>query len=1247
MNHGASIAKSVSPIRNLVVRLCPPTLASGSSGRRPSLFLAALLALAASLCVLLAAPWPVFGQQSDQEVPARPTGLTGTVSADRVSLSWDDPGDSSITGYQVLRRNPAIQAKDEFTIVEDDTGSASASYTDTTVAPETRYFYRVKARNVHGLSERSGYVEATTPEEPVLTPATPARPTVTSITHDSVTISWTDPGDSSITGYQVLRRNRDTDATGDFTVIEDDTATSDTGYTDDSVQPETPYVYRVKARNVHGLSDWSGFVRADTPAAPENSAASGSPAITGTAQVHEILSADTAGIADANGLSNVEYAYRWVRSTGGVDTDIGAATGATYTLVRDDLDHTVRVRVSFTDDDGYPETLTSAATGAVVRPPNASPGGQPAITGTVEVGETLTVGTSGISDPNGLSNPQYAYQWVRSIGSTDTDISGATGSTYTLTASDLAHTMKVKASFTDDDGYAETLTSAPTEVPDTENSDCAEPPVGLASAVNDDASGIVVTWEAPAGCSPDTYAVYRRTISEDGNRMAKIATVDDAGLTYTDDNVAAGEKYRYRVRSNDQGPRSAWTQTVMTEPEPKPGERTGRAVPRDAVTLISNTGQTTGTTLLFIGVSGSDKFSSAIKFTAGSATNGYTITEASVKLDTVLTNSIPQVSIYTSASNVPGTLKFTFTNPGSFVAGLNTFTAPANSTLAGSTDYFVVIENEGSDNSSDYSISTTASTTDDAGAATGWSLGDRWLSRSTDDGAWTDQGTGSIPQVAIKGSAIAATDATLSALTLKGTVGSEVINLDPTFDGDTYTYTAAVVNRIDAVTLTATKNDSNATVAITGDDDAATPDEAEFDLGEGSNTLEVVVTAEDGVASETYTITATRAIPPPAPTDCPTDTHWCATMTAGFDSAETPEGLLENSGYVADFNTGDLSSTMFSLDGVSYDITRIQRARLTDSGTVVFDVLALELDRVLPDGTVFQVGSLTFTVDTNSATAIMIDGQEQEGSIEKWDLDVQNGPPAWTRGQNITVSLKLPPKVTIAADATSAVYREDASAFTLTRTGATTGTLAVTVELTQTGGRFISNLNLSKTVTFAVGSATAALSVDHQEPPLGKAISSGTLTATVVDGTDYDVGTADTAEMDIIVAMMSGFDMDSYTVNEEAGTLQVTLVGRTGVGAPVPPDVYLSVTSKGGIEYDEEFPASSPEDYGAISVVAVLSSAEFVPDGDVFREEYTIDIPIFDDDVDEEDETFFLILERTPGLPDEYDSRVDASGGVI
>ncbi len=96
--------------------------------------------MAAVIAFLLAVPWPASGQQSDQGVPARPTGLTGTVSPEQASLSWDDPGDSSITGYQVLRRNPAVDAKGVFHTVVDDTGSSGTSYVNTTVAAETRYF---------------------------------------------------------------------------------------------------------------------------------------------------------------------------------------------------------------------------------------------------------------------------------------------------------------------------------------------------------------------------------------------------------------------------------------------------------------------------------------------------------------------------------------------------------------------------------------------------------------------------------------------------------------------------------------------------------------------------------------------------------------------------------------------------------------------------------------------------------------------------------------------------------------------------------------------------------------------------------------------------------------------------------------------------------------------------------------------------------------------------------------------------
>ena len=204
-------------------------------------------------------------------------------------------------------------------------------------------------------------------------PATPSRPTIESVAHNSVTITWDDPGDTSITGYQVLRRNPAIHDSGVFDVIEDDTGSSDTRYTDTTVSPETTYRYRVKARNAHGLSERSQpAARFTTPPdpTPPNAAPTGLPTITGTPQVGQTLSADTSGISDSNGLNNVQYAYQWIRNDGNTDEEISGATGQTYTLTRDDQGNTVKVSVSFTDDDGYAETLTSAATGTVDAPAN-------------------------------------------------------------------------------------------------------------------------------------------------------------------------------------------------------------------------------------------------------------------------------------------------------------------------------------------------------------------------------------------------------------------------------------------------------------------------------------------------------------------------------------------------------------------------------------------------------------------------------------------------------------------------------------------------------------------------------------------------------------------------------------------------------------------------------------------------------------------------------------------------------------
>ena len=105
----------------------------------------------------------------------------------------------------------------------------------------------------------------------------------------------------------------------------------------------------------------------DPPPPPANSPATGAPAITGTARVGETLTADTSGIADADGLTGASFSYQWLAD----GADISGATGNTYTLVDADVGKAVKVRVSFTDDAGHPETLTSAATAAVAANPPA------------------------------------------------------------------------------------------------------------------------------------------------------------------------------------------------------------------------------------------------------------------------------------------------------------------------------------------------------------------------------------------------------------------------------------------------------------------------------------------------------------------------------------------------------------------------------------------------------------------------------------------------------------------------------------------------------------------------------------------------------------------------------------------------------------------------------------------------------------------------------------------------------------
>ena len=319
-----------------------------------------------------------------------------------------------------------------------------------------------------------------------------------------------------------------------------------------------------------------------------NTPATGAPTITGTAQVGQTLTAVTTGIRDDDGLTSVSYTYQWIRvDTDSTEQDISGATSSTYTLVAADQGKTIKVKVSFTDDASHSETRTSAATATVgaaaTAPPppvtaNTPATGAPTITGTAQVGQTLTAVTTGIRDADGLTSPTYTYQWIRvDTDSTEQDISGATSSTYTLVADDEGKTIKVKVSFTDDASHSETRTSAATATVGAAAT--APPPVTdleqvMGVGVAPGNAQLVVTWTAVDNAGG--YTVQWKSGGQGYNTGTRLATVTSGSTTrYTIPSLTNGTAYTVRVTATRTGatdgpPSAEMTGTPTGEPEPVP-----------------------------------------------------------------------------------------------------------------------------------------------------------------------------------------------------------------------------------------------------------------------------------------------------------------------------------------------------------------------------------------------------------------------------------------------------------------------------------------------------------------------------------------------------------------------------------------------------------------------------------------------------------------------------------------------------
>ena len=285
--------------------------------------------------------------------------------------------------------------------------------------------------------------------------------------------------------------------------------------------------------------------------ATENTPAEGAPRIQGDPAVGETLSADTTGITDADGLEGAAFSYQWLSG----EAEIDGASGPTYTVVSGDESKAIRVRVTFTDDAGNEESLTSAATEAVSA-------GLQLRSATLD-GATLTLTYNETLDEGG-SIPGGAF--TVTVAGSAREVTGVSvsGSSVTLTlAPEAAAGDAVTVDYTRPEGryfirdirgrvassFSGRVVSNDTAAREqsTSRSEAPGSPRNL-SVVRHESGRLRASWDAPdSGPSPTRYTVQWK---ESGDGWAEQADVSEAQVTGTSHVITGltdGVEYAVRI----------------------------------------------------------------------------------------------------------------------------------------------------------------------------------------------------------------------------------------------------------------------------------------------------------------------------------------------------------------------------------------------------------------------------------------------------------------------------------------------------------------------------------------------------------------------------------------------------------------------------------------------------------------------------------------------------------------------------
>ena len=528
--------------------------------------------------------------------PAAPTELTATSGERRISLSWNNPNDPSITKYQ-YQHIPNIFGDAWDTLPWVDIPSSNAN-TNTFVIGASLitigldYRVRIRAVNDNGNSQPSNVVFAFPWAPPTATPTNtpappPAAPTGLSATpgNKQISISWNNPNDASITQYQYQRTPNDPFLVGwDFpweSMLGSNASTTTFTISSGFISNGIEYRVRIRAVNNNGNSQPSSVVYA-TPKAPPTATPTDTPTATPTNTPAPTPAAPTGLTAtpgnqqislswnNPNDPSITKYQFQYVPD---YDfeifgwgpffpwTDIPSSNASTTTfiirlnLVRNNIEYIVRIRAVNDNGNSQPSNVVFATPKAP--PPTPKPTVAPTPRRSVD-SQTQQVATStstprptqtprptATTKPNPTRTPQPTAVIPTRI---PTPPPTATLTPTAIPSDTPTPTLTPTATWTPTPSPTSTSTSTITPTPTEEQ--LLRPNTPDDVAVTPSGAGAFITWTPGNGgnCHNDAYFV--RVLNTDGNPIDEsylIHQSSDGPINWSASGLAPNSQYSARI----------------------------------------------------------------------------------------------------------------------------------------------------------------------------------------------------------------------------------------------------------------------------------------------------------------------------------------------------------------------------------------------------------------------------------------------------------------------------------------------------------------------------------------------------------------------------------------------------------------------------------------------------------------------------------------------------------------------------